>query len=55
MLKEPELKDLDTNFAEAKEKLAGLKELGIDVTTLEEKLNWAIKARNVMLKTKSRR
>ena len=49
-----ELEALDPNFAGVKEKLEGLKELGLDISTLEDKIEWAVKARQIMGTVKSK-
>lgn len=43
-----ELAQLDPSFVGVKSKLNMLKELGLDVSVLEEKISWSVKARQIM-------
>jgi len=44
------LDDIEGELNAAEEGLKGLKELGIDVSRLQEKIDWGKKAREVILK-----
>lgn len=43
------LDEMDKDIAQAEKGMEGLKELGLDVTDIEDKLEWTKKTRKVML------
>ena len=45
------LEKVKTEIEASKQALAALKELGVDVSRLEERITWAEKARETILKT----